>query len=152
MRAEAKTVARPERLWDVVAAVLGWPGFVPTFASVTRLPGPDKGVGARYRVKQPGLRPATYEVAQWEEGVSFTWVARAAGVTTCATHTVHSDGAGARLELTLTWTGPLAPLVRTVLSGRAVRMMQVEAGALTRAAERPAAAATGETAQGDTTR
>ncbi|PRY58045.1 polyketide cyclase/dehydrase/lipid transport protein [Knoellia remsis] len=133
----APSTADPADLWEVVADVTSWPAELETFTSVTLSddsPVPS-GVGARYAVRQPGLAAAVYEVTEWDPGHSFTWVARAPGVVTTATHSVTPSSTGSTLTLGLGWTGLLAPMVRLLAGGRAERMVRYEADTLARLAD-----------------
>lgn len=124
-------------LWQVVSDVTAWPDLVPTFTSVALVDGrPGERAGDRYRVVQPGLPPAVYEVTQWLRGHSFTWVARSPGLTTTAHHEITETPTGAALELTLAWSGALAPLVRALVGHRAGRLIAGEAAAMVAEAER----------------
>lgn len=109
--------------------VTGWPQILPTFTSVQRCADSPAvtGVGARYEVRQPGLRAAVYEVTEWEPGRSFTWVARSTGVVTTARHAVAAIPTGAKVTLDLEWSGVLAPVLRFLLGRKARGMVQLEA-------------------------
>lgn len=134
--ANAGCSAPSDRLWSVVSEVTNWPDHLETFDAVTPITDPSEGrVGQRFRVRQPGLPRATYEITEWVEGSSFTWVARSPGVVTTATHEVTSRGAGSAITLGVAWRGPLAPLVRLVVGARTQRMIDVEAGTLANVAE-----------------
>jgi len=60
--------ASPAAIWQVLADVERWPTWTPTVLEVEPLTsnGHKAGlkVGARYRVVQPKLRPAVYEVTE----------------------------------------------------------------------------------------
>ena len=126
--AESTSSAGCERLWSLVSDVEKWPEMLPTVTSVRAL-GPSGPVdrGSRFEVRQPGLAKAVWEVTEWQPGRGFGWVARSPGVVTTATHQVSAAGAGSRLDLTLEWSGPLAPVVRRFYGGRAARMVALEA-------------------------
>lgn len=117
--------------------VTAWPQHLPTFTSVVLSPDSTvlTGVGARFNVRQPGLRPTTYEVTSWRPHSSFTWVARSRGIVTTAVHSVTAIEAGSRIELTLQWRGPLALPVRVMLGRRAAAMVELEASTFARLAE-----------------
>lgn len=135
------STAPADHLWRAVAEVTAWPDVLPTFTSVTPLGSNGRlQTGSRYRVRQPGLAPAIYEVTDCTPDGSFTWVARSPGIVTVATHTVTAEGRGSRLRLTLEWAGPLAPIVRALLSRKAQRMIDLEAATLAGLAEASAGA------------
>ncbi|CAM3425720.1 SRPBCC family protein [Occultella aeris] len=137
---EARIAAPPERVWSLVGDVDRWAEMLPTIDAVQRIdPGAELGLGARLRVRQPGLPPATYEITRWSPGRAFDWVAMSPGVRTVGTHEVRQDGSGdTKLVLGLAWHGPLAGLVRVLLTSRARRYVEQEAAAFTRLAQVPA--------------
>ena len=135
------TVERPvragtDRLWGFVGRVADWAALLPTIEAIEPVPDVSSpAVGARYLVTQPGLPPMTYEITVWEPGRRFTWVAAAPGVRTTGTHEVTPAPDGSVLLLTLGWTGPLAPLVRLLLTRRTQRYVRLEAATFARLAE-----------------
>jgi carbon monoxide dehydrogenase subunit G len=142
MKVEREIAADAQRLWSLVSDLERWDELLPTVQQITRI-GPEGpiGVGTRFAVRQPGLPKAVYEVTDWRPGRGFTWVASAGGVRTTASHEVleagrSTDGAsGCRLVLKLTWSGPLAGLVRLLLGAKAQRMVEQEAASFAELAE-----------------
>ncbi len=133
----AVSSAPVDRLWDVVAALEAWPQHLPTFTSVVLSPDSPvaSGLGARFDVRQPGLQRATYEVTTWRPRESFTWIARSRGIVTTGVHSVTAHGGGSKIELSLQWRGPLAPLVRVALGRRVGAMVEQEASTFAGLAE-----------------
>lgn len=132
----ADSAASHERLWSTVSDVTAWPRHLPTFTSVTPAgPAGAPGRGSRFEVRQPGLRPTTYEVTDWIVGSSFTWEARSPGIVTTATHRVEPAGGGSRLTVSVGWEGALAGLVGRLLGSRTRAMLELEATTLARVAE-----------------
>lgn len=125
----ARSNATPDELWAIVSGVTAWPDVLPTFASVAPVDGAGATaeMGSRFAVTQPGLRAAVYEVTACVPGSSFTWESSGPGITTTASHTVSADREGSRVDLTLDWHGPLAPLVRLLMGRRTQRMIDLEA-------------------------
>lgn len=111
--------ADPGRIWAVIADVERMPAWTSTMTRVRLLDGPLR-VGARARVEQPWLPPATWEVTELEPGRSYTWAAPAPGLRSVAWHTVDPVAPGrSRVTLGFRHTGPLAavaallgPLIR----------------------------------------
>jgi hypothetical protein len=126
IRASARSSASPDRLWSVVSDVVRWGDRLPTVDSVRPLGSGPTGVGARFEVRQPALPRAVWEVTDWQER-SFTWVSTSRGLRSTAVHTVHGDGGGSRLDLSLEWSGPLSRVVELLLGRRARGMVQTEA-------------------------
>jgi len=58
------TSASPKVVWSVLADIEHWRDWTPTIIEVKALSGSGPKVGAKYRVVQPELRPATYEVTE----------------------------------------------------------------------------------------
>nr|BFF27099.1 hypothetical protein GCM10025732_50640 [Glycomyces mayteni] len=66
----------PAEVWAVMSELDRWAELLPTVGGVERLSGPGPiDVGARFRVAQPGLATAVYEVTEWRPGQGFTWAA-----------------------------------------------------------------------------
>lgn len=105
-----------------------WSDQLSTVTSVTQVEGEGLVEGPRYRVRQPGLPPATYEVLAFTDGESFTWSAASPGITTLAAHVVTAGGDGASIELGIEWRGLLA-------GRRTARMIELEARTFARLAE-----------------
>jgi hypothetical protein len=125
------------RVWNLVCAVERWDQMLPTIQKVSRLDaGGPVGLGARFEVRQPGLPKAVYEITEWDAGSGFTWVSSSPGVSTTASHRLQAESGQTRLTLGIAWTGPLAGLVRLLLGTKARRMVEQEAEAFTRLAER----------------
>ncbi len=112
--AAATTIAAPaERIWPVLADVVHWPDWLTTMISVQPLDGDALALGARYRVTQPRLPPATWTVIRLEPGISFAWESRSPGVRAVADHLlrVMPDGSTS-VTLRVEFSGPLAFLPR----------------------------------------
>ena len=135
LKAYADASASVQQVWTVLADVTSWPEQLSTFTSVTQVEGDGLVEGARYRVRQPGLPPATYEVLALTDGESFTWSAASPGITTTATHVVTAGANGARLELGIEWLGLLARPVALLAARRTARMIELEARTFARLAE-----------------
>ena len=137
MHVYAESSASSERLFDVVSDVTSWPDLLSTFTSVTPADDSPRAmrIGARFDVRQPRLPDATWEITELTPGHSFTWMARARGVTSTAMHRVSALPSGSRIDLELEWSGPLAPGVRLVLARRAASMIQLEATTFAQVAE-----------------
>ncbi|MGG5257710.1 SRPBCC family protein [Phycicoccus avicenniae] len=137
----SRSTALPaEALWPVMSAVRDWGSWLPTVDSVTPTE-PDRPdeVGASYVVVQPGLPKATWTVTDWRPGTSFTWESRGPGVRTTGTHELVPGPDGASIRLGITWSGPLAGLVRAVYGRRGLAYVTREAEALEATARERAA-------------
>ncbi len=123
--------APAEQVWQTLVEVESWPQWTQSVSSVERLDDGPPQIGSRTRIKQPKMAPIVWEVTAMDPGHAFTWVGRAPGVTTTASHELAGIGAGrTRLTLTVDHHGPLAGLV-TRLTGRRTRgYLQMEAAGM----------------------
>lgn len=135
VRASARSTASRERLWSIASDVERWGERLPTVDSVEPLGAVRSAVGARYLVRQPGLPKAVWEITEWREGHSFTWVSSGPGIRSTAVHTVTDDGDGSRLDLALAWRGPLARVLERLIGRKAQGMVETEAETFARQAE-----------------
>ncbi|HEV7357701.1 MAG TPA: SRPBCC family protein [Steroidobacteraceae bacterium] len=103
--------APPEKVFAVLRDVEKWPEWTPTVSHVQRL---DKGplaVGSSAQVRQPKLRPAVWQVTEFEDNRNFTWTTRAPGLRMKAGHLVEPRGSGSRVALSFEMSGLIAPLM-----------------------------------------
>ena len=124
-------------VWDVVSRVDRWSEWLDTFEDVTRIEriGYPDAVGTRFRVRQPGLAAAEYEVTDWRPEAGFTWVADVKSVRTTASHSLLATGNATRLRLSVEWSGRGAWFVRLLFSGKTRRYLHQEAAEFARMAE-----------------
>ena len=135
IRATARSAASPERLWSLASDVERWGDRLPTVAVVRPLGSGPIGVGSKFEVRQPGLPKAVWEVTDWQQGRSFTWVSTSPGLRSTAVHAVHGDGGASRLDLSLEWSGPLARVLELLIGRKARGMVETEANTFTGLAE-----------------
>jgi hypothetical protein len=122
--------------WAVLARAEDWPRWTASMQEVRWLDGAGLRVGARARVRQPGLPPVIWTVSELEPGRVFTWVARSPGVRTVGFHRVEALGADrSRLTLGVDQAGWLAPLAAALMGARTRRYVTMEGEGLKRAAE-----------------
>jgi uncharacterized membrane protein len=132
----AVTVAAPpERVWEVLTEVERWPERIPTVASVERLDEGPLRVGSRARLQQPRLPEAVWTVTEVDEGRSLTWESRSRGVAISADHLVEPHGDTARLTLSVSLSGPLAPVGWLMTKSLTRRYVETEAASIKRVAE-----------------
>ena len=125
-----------EAVWSALVDVPRWPEWTESMQDVRWLDDGGIRVGARARVKQPGMPPLTWTVTALDPGREFDWEASSPGVKTIGGHTVGSSGAQAStLTLSLTQSGVLARLVGALTGARTRKYVQMEANGLKRAAE-----------------
>lgn len=124
-----------DTVWRVLADVGRWPEWTASVNEVDRLPGENLVVGARYRIRQPRLRPGVWTVTEWLPGVSFTWESLQPGVRLIAKHALEREGSKCRVHLDITFTGPMGWLFYRLSRTTTLRYMSMEAEGLRRRAE-----------------
>jgi uncharacterized protein YndB with AHSA1/START domain len=127
--------ASPSAIWQVLADVERWPTWTPTVLEVEPLTsnGAKNGlkVGARYRVVQPKLRPAVYEVTECAPHQAFTWIQKAPGATLIAEHRLTaSDHSGTEVELSFATQGLFGALLGGMYSKTIADYVRTEARSL----------------------
>ncbi|MSP22644.1 MAG: polyketide cyclase [Dehalococcoidia bacterium] len=108
--------APPERVWKIFAGVERWHEWTASITSVTRLDSGSFGVGSRALVLQPQLRPATFEVTEFNPMHNFKWRTSNGGISALANHVVEPTAGGTRLTISIDFNGlppPAHQLVRT---------------------------------------
>jgi uncharacterized membrane protein len=132
-----ENIAAPAaRVWAPLRDVVAWPDWLPTVTSVTPLGINNLEIGARFRVLQPKLRPATWEVTSIREGENFMWQAVSPGMTMCAGHVIEPTGPeSCKLNLQLTFAGLLSPLAALFAGSLTRRYINTEAASLKIVAE-----------------
>jgi uncharacterized membrane protein len=122
------------RVWAVLSDVSRWPEWTDSVDSVD-LDGDALRVGSAARVKQPKLPPATWRVTELMPGRSFTWVARAPGLTSAGSHELEEFEGVTSARLSLRQSGPLAPLMRLLIGRLTERYVEMEARGLKQRSE-----------------
>ena len=107
--------APPEVVWELATDVTSWPQYMSTVQTVERVEAGPLRLGASAMIKQPGQRKALWTVSEFTPGRTFSWVSQRRGMAMKGSHRVEPEGAGARSTLTLTMSGPLAPIFGPVL-------------------------------------
>ena len=125
-----------EATWAALTQVENWPRWTASMEDVRWLNDAGVGLGARARVKQPGMPPLVWTVSEFEEGRAFSWVTRTPGVRTVGVHRVRALGATrSQLSLHIEQTGVFAPLAEMLMGARTRRFVMLEGEGLKRAAE-----------------
>jgi len=97
--------APPERVWAIMADVERWHEWTASITSVARLDTGPLGLGSRALVRQPRLRPATFEVTEFNAGRNFTWKTTSGGISAVADHVVEPAADGARVTISIDFDG-----------------------------------------------
>lgn len=98
--------------------------------SIRRVESGAFGVGSTARVCQPKLRPAVWQVTQFEDNRNFTWTTRSPGLRMSAGHSVEPHGTGSRVALSLELSGFIAPLASRLYGGLIERYITAESQGL----------------------
>jgi len=129
--ASTSIAASREVIWHVLAGVVTWPEWLPTVTSVEPLDVHALKQGARYRVLQPKLRPATWVVTQLDAPRRFVWESSWPGVRVIGDHIIDDTSRGAtRVRLRITFSGALGFLVALMARSVTQRYLDQEAAAL----------------------
>jgi uncharacterized membrane protein len=134
------TIAAPiEVVWSVFSDVERWPTWASSFTSVELIDGPMR-LGAKARIRQPGLPTVVWEVTQWEPGRSWTWTAKSPGARTEASHVLTRAGSGTLAEQSITPSGPIGRLAAFIWRSLTRKYLAIEAAGLKQRSEQVAAA------------
>lgn len=128
LHSSASSSASGVEMWRLLCDVERWPELLPTMTSVEAMQtegAPE--LGSRYRVRQPGLPSAVYEITEWRPDEGFVWAAHSVGVVTTARHVILPLETGSQVELEIEWSGPLSKAIRRVYGAKALRMIEIEA-------------------------
>ncbi|UWZ82027.1 SRPBCC family protein [Occallatibacter riparius] len=124
------TSAEPAIVWKVLADVERWHEWTPTVLEIKPLGNSGMVVGARYRVVQPRLRPAVYQVTECVPDRRFTWVQRFPGAAMVADHRITQREASTEVELSFSSSGLLGNIVGKVFSRLITNYVRTEARSL----------------------
>ena len=134
--ASISIAAAPASVWRVLSDVAKWPGWLPTVSSVEPLDGDALSPGARYKVVQPKLRPATWAVTSVAAPNRFVWESRSPGVLAVADHIIEEPSPGtSHVVLRVSFSGVLGFLVGRLARSITERYLAQEAAALKRTVE-----------------
>ena len=103
--------------------------------SVRRMESGAFGVGSTAHVRQPRLRPAVWQVTQFEDNRIFTWTTRSPGLRMTAGHSIEAHGTGSRVALSFELSGCIAPLVSRLYGSLIERYMTTESQGLKKRSE-----------------
>src|SRR5579859_5797691 len=114
LQQSAEIRAEATSIWATIVDVERWSEWTRSIDKVERLDHGASGIGSRARVRQPRIPVAVWTVTEFEPGRSFTWVSRAFGIRSVATHWLEPRGDGTvSLTLGSVQTGWLARLLRS---------------------------------------
>jgi hypothetical protein len=127
-------------VWALMADYAAWPSWTDSVDRAEWLDEPTMAVGARARVKQPGLPASVWIVTEVIDGRSFTAESSSMGVTSVAGHAIEGPPEGpVTVHLSLSMTGPLAGVVGRLGGSKVRRLVEMEAAGLKQHSEQAAA-------------
>jgi hypothetical protein len=124
------TSADPKIVWRVLADVEHWRDWTPTIIEIKPVNDKTLTAGARYRVVQPKLRPAIYEVTECVPNQRFMWAQNILGGNMVADHRLRPYKGGTEIELSFSTDGLFANLVGRIFSKLIAQYVATEARSL----------------------
>ena len=123
--------APPEHVWEVLTDVERWSEWTKTVTSVRRLDEGPLRSGSRATIRQPKIPETEYVVTDITPARSFTWVAKAPGVTTTARHDIEAlPNGGSKVTLAVQQSGWLGSVMGRFYRGLTDRYLANEAAGL----------------------
>ena len=128
--------APAEVVWQVYAAVEGWPSWTESVTEVEALDAAELSVGRRYAIRQPKFPRLVWEVSALDPGRSWEWRQSSPGGTTVAHHLVEPIGAGrTRVTQGVDQRGPIGVVVGVLARSLTRRYLDMESKGLKAASE-----------------
>ena len=127
--------ASPARVWAVMSDIERWHEWTATITSIERRDREPLGVGSKARVKQPKLAPANFVITSWHPDRGFDWVTKNPAVTAIGRHVIEPTATGARVTLSVEFSGPLHGLIAWLYGGLTSRYVRIEAEGLKQRSE-----------------
>jgi Polyketide cyclase / dehydrase and lipid transport len=124
------TPAAAETVWRILADVEHWRDWNPTILSIEPINSEVLRVGALYRVTQPGLRPAIYEVIGCIPNESFTWTQKLFRGALLADHAIAVGDSMTAVKLSFCSRGFLASMATRPFSRKIRQFVSIEARSL----------------------
>jgi hypothetical protein len=121
--------------WPIMSDVERWAVWTASIRKVRRLDSGPLAVGSKAWVFQPEVPPALWQVTAREPGRSFTWVSRGPGVRATGHHLVEPAPEGAKVMLSLEYSGFFSPLVARLTASLNDRYLGLEAAGLKKQSE-----------------
>lgn len=123
-------------VWQVYVDVERWPLWMESMDHVDVMDGRALTLGSEVWISQPRLPNATWTVTEFTPRVSWTWVSRALGATSTATHVLRPvDDNVTRVDMTLDMSGGIGAVAGRMIAKRAKHYMTLEGEGLRAACE-----------------
>jgi uncharacterized membrane protein len=108
--------ARAADVWAAMMDLENWPRWASQFKRLERLDGVGLALKSRVRVWPKGLPASVWQVTEYEEGRSFTWVSRVGpGVQIMGGHLLTPTAHGTTAQFWLETNGPLGSALGPIL-------------------------------------
>ncbi|MDA8154216.1 SRPBCC family protein [Acidithiobacillus ferriphilus] len=118
-------------VWKHLSNILAWPEWLPTVTAVSPLEGKTCQIGAKFKVIQPKLRPAIWQVTKLEPGQCFIWESTSPGIQLWASHTVRIIGSEeSGVELQFRFSGTLGVFLGWIAGSITRKYITTEASSL----------------------
>ena len=124
------TAASADVVWQVLKDVEHWKEWTPTVLEITPLTHAGFRVGASFRVTQPGLKPAVYEVTACNDNQGFTWMQRLPLGGFLADHTITARNGQTEVELSFRSQGLVAAVASALFAKKIRQFVATEAQSL----------------------
>jgi uncharacterized membrane protein len=120
-------IAAPvEEVWALTLDVERWPEMTPTITSVVKTGSGPLAIGSTARIKQPGMRMATWTVTELEPNHRFVWETKLGTVTLSGIHELAPGDAGCQNSLSIELSGFGSVLLRAVAGSRLRKTIATE--------------------------
>jgi len=113
-------------VWQVTQTLERWPDWTPTIESVRNLSDGPLAVGSMFRIKQPGLPEADWQVTSLTPEKEFTWGTRVRGIRMVATHEMTTTDEGTESLLRIEIWGLLVTLLWPLIRRSVGRALETE--------------------------
>lgn len=108
LRKEIEIAASPERVWDLLAGIDGWPSWNPGVASASL--GGELRPGVRFVWKAGGTRIAS-QLVKIDAPREIAWTGRALGLSVVHVYRIEANGGATTVRTEESVRGPLARLL-----------------------------------------
>jgi hypothetical protein len=122
--------ARPNDIFGVLMDLEGWRQWTPSIIGMSILNNDQPAPGARIKVLQPKLPPATWTITQVEQDRALVWEKRSFGLRMLSEHFISEGANGTRVTIRITYEGLLAGLAYWLSHNLTDRYMTMEINGL----------------------
>lgn len=136
--------APPAVVWPIMADVVTWHEWTASITRIEPLGDADLVVGHRFRVHQPKLPAAIWQVREVLPDKGFAWVSKAPGALIEGHHWIEPRPGGCRVELSIRYGGVVGTMIGWMFRSISVKYIGMEAVGLKRRSEAAAEGARGK--------